>query len=301
MFYRWVQKRDSLHSSVYRILLDRWTPILSCFQINEDISVVSNVDLYKKMSTNTTRKIEQLQGENSSIHEITLNTGHVFILKHNTRHGYSMREEAQLQHYATYIHAPEVYAFDDDNILMEKCTPLEKKDHKTLGLMEDGIKLFQFREEVFKFNAISRALSAGRLLPRTVALYDRLGLFSTDVHSGNFLQRKQTIVHIDFDEMFFKTDKQYSTFKQLYPGRFTKRVMEKPPRDPPFYYWWADSILNENDQKTWSRQQWLDEIETMKQLYTSIEAKLQSFIQNALEQRKRRVHSRVANTQGSLR
>lgn len=272
---------------------------MSHFQISAEMAVVSNVDLYTKMSADSTRNLEDFQGENSTIHELTLNDGHVFILKKNERRGYNIQEEAQLQQYATSAHAPRVYAFDKDKILMEKCAPLQEIHHKTFGLMENGVQLFQFREKVFQFNAISRALAASRLLTRTKALYDDFGLFSTDVHRGNFLQRAGgAIVQIDFDEMKFQTATQYTTFQKLYPGKHTTRVLTNAPKDPPHYYWWADSILNEKDQKSWPRQKWLDEIVTMKQLYRDIEDEIHSFLEETLQKRQIRLHSRVKETQG---
>tara|TARA_B110000091_G_scaffold213607_1_gene263525 strand:+ start:3324 stop:4220 length:897 start_codon:yes stop_codon:yes gene_type:complete len=293
MFSLWVPKKTRVYPlEIYASILDKWSPSLAQFPITKNISVISNVDLY--LSAKSTHNLETLQGENSTIHELTLNDGQVFILKKDARRGHSIREEAQLQQYATPTHAPQVYAFDNSKILMEKCTPLAPEKHKTFGLLEKGIKLFQFREQIFQFNSISRALSATRLLPRTVALFDEFGLFSIDVHRGNFLQRDNTVVHIDFDEMRFQTQVQYDAFCQSYPGPHTKRVLSNTPADPPHYYWWSDSILEETDQKTWSRQRWMKEMVTMKQLYHDIQTQVQLYIAEKLESRRVRLYKRVA-------
>ena len=78
--------------------------LLTHFQISAEMAVVSNVNLYTKMSADSTRNLEDFQGENSTIHELTLNDGHVFILQKNERRGYNIQEEAQLQQYATSAH-----------------------------------------------------------------------------------------------------------------------------------------------------------------------------------------------------
>jgi len=287
-------------SSVYKKILEKWSPLLTKFQICDNINVVSNVDLYKAAADDMKRNVEHLQGENSTIHELRLNDNRVFILKKESRHGHSIRGEAEMQQYVTAKHAPIVYAFDNTKILMEKCIPLTIQKHETFGLVEGSIKLHKYREKIYHFNAISRALNYQRqsILVRTAALYDEFGLFSEDVHTGNFLQRLQpqeepTIVHIDFDEMKFKSTEKYKTFQKQYPGHTEERIIQDTPQDPPYYYWWADSIFSESNQKTWKRSDWLKEIINMKQQYNSIKKEIQTKIKKGKEEMQGRVKKRV--------
>ena len=119
MFSLWVPKKTRVYPlEIYASILDKWSPSLAQFPITKNISVISNVDLY--LSAKSTHNLETLQGENSTIHELTLNDGQVFILKKDARRGHSIREEAQLQQYATPTHAPQVYAFDNSKILMDQ-------------------------------------------------------------------------------------------------------------------------------------------------------------------------------------
>ena len=176
-------------------------------------------------------------------------------------------------------HAPRVYAFDKDKILMEKCAPLQEIHHKTFL---DWLKtVFNFSN--FEKRSFNSMPSRGHWPP---------------ADSWHELRPVGAIVQIDFDEMKFQTATQYTTFQKLYPGKHTTRVLTNAPKDPPHYYWWADSILNEKDQKSWPRQKWLDEIVTMKQLYRDIEDEIHSFLEETLQKRQIRLHSRVKETQG---
>ena len=282
---------------IYEQILNHWTPKKTSYSVNDRIKVVSNVDLYKKQSGNQKNNMELIQGENSSIYELTLNDGQVLILKHEIRTNQSIREEAELQRYASTQHAPRVFAFNDNSILMEKCAPVKMPKHKTFGMMEKGIKLHSLREDVYEFNSISRALTALPLLETTVSLYDDKGMYSEDVHAGNFLSRGSSLVHIDFDEIYFKDCDAYKAFLTSKGSTKTctkqSRIKDDRPVDPPCYFWWADSFFNENDEQSWDRAKWLTHIEQMKLRYKQLHDKITAFINQKMEKRVQSIHARV--------
>ncbi len=287
-------------SDIYEEILNLWTPDKSSYSVNDQLKVVSNVDLYKQQSLNEKNNMEFLQGENSSIFELTLNDGQTLILKHEIRKGHSIREEAELQQYASAEHSPRVFAFNDKSILMEKCAPVSMPKHKTFGMMEKGIKLHSLREDVYEFNSISRALTALPLLKTTTLLYDDKGMYSEDVHAGNFLKRGSTLVHIDFDEIYFKDCDAYKAFaRQTSPERpldsciGQRRVKEDRPEDPPCYFWWADSFFKEKDERTWNRAQWLAHIQQMKLRYNQLHGKITAFLNQKMETRVQSIRARV--------
>lgn len=287
-------------SDIYKEILNSWTPDKTSYSVNDQLKVVSNVDLYKQQSQNQKINTELIQGENSSIYELTLNDGQILILKNEIRNGHSIREEAELQRYATRVHAPRVFAYNDKSILMEKCVPVTMPKHKTFGMMEKGIKLHSLREDIYEFNSISRALTALRLLKTTTLLYDDKGMYSEDVHAGNFLTRGSTLVHIDFDEINFKDCDAYKAFARQTSSDSPsescigqRRVKEDRPEDPPCYFWWADSFFKEEDERTWNRAQWFAHIQQMKLRYKELHGRITAFISQKMETRVQSIRARV--------
>lgn len=225
---------------------------------------------------------EWSQGENSEVYELEVDflgrKKRIFVVKKEIRANHSMEEEALLQRYATPSHAPIVYAFNKKSIMMEKCLPLKRKKPKLYQLRRP-FNLSAVQEEIFEYNNIVRALSDLGLLKCSIALYDKKGMYSEDCHSGNFMQRGERVVRIDFDDMVFKDSESYSAFLHAENlDESTKRVATDPPGDPPHYFWWAETFFKEDDQRTWTRKKWEQEIVRMEQRKLDLQAKIEKEI-----------------------
>jgi hypothetical protein len=276
----------------YRQLLEAWSQQHEGeFDVGPDMHVKSRNIRSDSGSRQHYNDVEESQGENSEVYVLKVSSlgkkTLIFIVKKEIRANHFMEEEALLQRYATSVHAPIVYAFNETSIMMEKCTPLEKKKPKLYHLHKP-FKLVGVKEQIFEYNNIARALLDIRLLKCSVALYDKKGMYSEDCHSGNFMQRGKRIVRIDFDDMVFK-DHASAFFRAENLGESKTSVADNPPEDPPYYFWWAGSFCKEDNQRTWNRDKWNTELKRME----SRQLELQRVIEAEIKKQRECVTARV--------
>ena len=104
---------------LYNEILQKWKED-ERFKIQDGIICTGNTNIKNMHEFSNT-------GTKSIVYVLTINDDRQFIIKQNLQ-GNSIRAEAELQKYAATMHglAPDVFAYNDTTILMEKCKIIPK-------------------------------------------------------------------------------------------------------------------------------------------------------------------------------
>jgi len=259
--------------AIYQSILTRWNPTDYNIKVNDTIVIDSSIHLSKDKTT------KALSGLNSNVYIITLNDDTQFIIKQN-KEDKDITSEVQFQRFAASLNfAPQVYAWNQTTILMEKCQVIPQP-HITYKGLKIGILLPQQSE---KEKLIQELMHEERLrhLQVSINMYDATGMFIMDAHDENYVQRGQEILQIDFDDIRFSSLEQYNHWRRRFSEIFREEANDEgelrvlqyssleeynkkrreitgitnnfeevnllvTPVDPPNYYWWrnaADSFL----------------------------------------------------------
>lgn len=224
---------------LYNKILRKWKES-ERFEIQEGIMCTGNTNIKNMHEFSNT-------GLRSNVYVITINDDRQFIIKQNLP-GNSIRAEAELQRYAATVYglAPDVFAYNDTTILMEKCEIIPKFRTKFINSLHIGIHRTESNSED---HLIQELMQKERLrnLDVSIDLYDKTGMFIMDTHDDNYVLKKNKVVPIDFDDVRFKNQEIYQRWRADYQETFgteplnqTLRVLENCPEDPPYYYWWRN-------------------------------------------------------------
>lgn len=258
---------------LYNEILEKWleneTSIFKSrqVQIKDDISITDSINIKNMHEFSNT-------GLRSNVYVITINDDRQFIIKQNLP-GNSIRAEAELQRYAATVYglAPDVFAYNDTTILMEKCEIIPEFRTKFINSLHIGIHR---TESNSTHRLIQELMQKERLknLDVSIDLYDKTGMFIMDTHDNNYVLKKNKVVPIDFDDVRFKNQEIYQRWRESYFKAFESypldesyRVLETSPEDPPYYYWWRNRAdvykgldkLESVREFTWDRQTWVSE------------------------------------------
>ena len=231
---------------LYNEILEKWleneTSIFKSrqVQIKDDISITDSINIKNMHEFSNT-------GLRSNVYVITINDDRQFIIKQNLP-GNSIRAEAELQRYAATVYglAPDVFAYNDTTILMEKCEIIPEFRTKFINSLHIGIHR---TESNTGHRLIQELMQKERLknLDVSIDLYDKTGMFIMDTHDNNYVLKKNKVVPIDFDDVRFKNREIYQRWRESYfkafesyPLNESYRVLETSPEDPPYYYWWRN-------------------------------------------------------------
>ena len=237
-------------------------------QIKDDISITDSINIKNMHEFSNT-------GLRSNVYVITINDDRQFIIKQNLP-GNSIRAEAELQRYAATVYglAPDVFAYNDTTILMEKCEIIPSFKTNYMNGLHIGIHRTESNTE---HRLIQELMQKERLknLDVSIDLYDKTGMFIMDTHDNNYVLKKNKVVPIDFDDVRFKNQEIYQRWRESYfkvfesyPLDESYRVLETSPEDPPYYYWWRNRAdvykgldkLESIEEFTWDRQTWISKI-----------------------------------------
>lgn len=258
---------------LYNEILEKWleneTSIFKSrqVQIKDDISITDSINIKNMHEFSNT-------GLRSNVYVITINDDRQFIIKQNLP-GNSILAEAELQRYAATVHglAPDVFAYNDTTILMEKCEIIPSFKTNYINSLHIGIHR---TESNTGQRLIQELIQEERLknLDVSIDLYDKTGMFIMDTHDNNYVLKKNKVVPIDFDDVRFKNQEIYQRWREsyfkvfgAYPLNESCRVLETSPEDPPYYYWWRNRAdvykgldkLESVREFTWDRIWWVSE------------------------------------------
>jgi len=248
---------------LYNEILQKWKED-ERFKIQDGIICTGNTNIKNMHEFSNT-------GTKSIVYVLTINDDRQFIIKQNLQ-GNSIRAEAELQKYAATMHglAPDVFAYNDTTILMEKCKIIPKFQTNYMNGLHIGIHRTESNTD---HRLIQELMQKERLqnLDVSIDLYDKTGLFIMDTHDNNYVLKKNKVVPIDFDDVRFKNQEIYQRWRESYfkvfesyPLNESYRVLETSPEDPPYYYWWRNRAdvykgldkLESIEEFTWDRQTW---------------------------------------------
>ena len=277
-------------------------------QIKDDISITDSINIKNMHEFSNT-------GLRSNVYVITINDDRQFIIKQNLQ-GNSIRAEAELQRYAATVHglAPDVFAYNNTTILMEKCEIIPEFRTKFINSLHIGIHRTESNTD---YRLIQELMQKERLknLDASIDLYDKTGMFIMDTHDNNYVLKKNKIVPIDFDDVRFKNQGIYQRWRADYQETFgteplnqTLRVLKNCPEDPPYYYWWRNRAdvykgldkLESIEEFTWNRQTWFSK---RKEYEITLQVIIEDVAAEEKHQKGRRrknITRRVSTTNGAL-
>ena len=229
--------------AIYQSILTRWNPTDYNIKVNDTIVIDSSIHLSKDKTT------KALSGLNSNVYIITLNDNTQFIIKQNKEDKditSDITSEVQFQRFAASLNfAPQVYAWNQTTILMEKCRVIPQPHISYIGL-KIGITFPQQSEEEKKLQSeeekklqsektaeknklIQELMHEERLrhLQVSINMYDATGMFIMDAHDENYVQRGQEILQIDFDDVRFSSLEQYNHWRRRFSEIFREEANDE--------------------------------------------------------------------------
>lgn len=257
---------------LYHEILEKWIKNNESianerFSIRDGIWITGNTNIKNMYEFENT-------GTKSNVYVLTINDDRQFIIKQNLP-GNSIRAEAELQKYAATVYglAPDVFAYNETTILMEKGEIIPRFKTNYMNGLHIGIHR---TESNSTHRLIQELMQKERLtnLDVSIDLYGKTGMFIMDTHDNNYVLKKNKVVPIDFDDVRFKNQEIYQLWREsyfkvfgAYPLNESCRVLETSPEDPPYYYWWRNRAdvykgldkLESVREFTWDRQAWVSE------------------------------------------
>lgn len=180
--------------------------------------------------------------------------------------------EAELQQWA-YKHglAPQVKAYNDKAMLIEKCAPALASEPLPRGYeWARGLSSKRFR-----VNTLNTALGKGslKMFDFILKMFDTCGLYNRDPNFDNYMYLRNKLVQIDYGQNRFVHPKRFDAwFAQLPPrlqterAALAKQLIVNDSAFPPLFQWYEVHMHTDADKKrSWGRAQWVRSILAFKQ------------------------------------
>jgi len=294
-----VRVTKSTFNSRYEQILDMWSHLDEAEPLKDDTGQKCSRFLLDKeiITVREMRLEEDAEGSQSEIYSISIgDEEQPVILKKFIPHKLTTTKtvtndpeiEAELQKWAhrhkwtdchgfiTHGFAPDVKAYNDKAMIIEKCTTSLEKGALRVNSMFSRMRGFDKKTKLFELNDL---LGTGSFKIYSFAqdMFDACGLFNKDPNFSNYMYLRGELKQIDFGQNRFASEAKFNEFYNQLPAHLQKnnlreQLIEIDSRFPPLYNWYTVMSLDTEgkEQRNYERGAWGPFILSLKQTRQTI-------------------------------